>query len=63
MKKLSLNLEKLTVESFRTAEEAEERGTVAGHYGTTHTEFTYTNCLTCYPDEKTCDARCTTTDP
>lgn len=31
MKKLSLNLEKLSVESFRTAPVAEQKGTVAAH--------------------------------
>ena len=34
MKKLSLNLEALTVESFETNEAAEARGTVRGHVDT-----------------------------
>jgi hypothetical protein len=39
MKKLTLDFEELTVESFRTEEAgANPRGTVHGHYGTTHTE-------------------------
>ena len=37
MKKLALKLEDLRVDTFTTAEEAAGRGTVEGHYGTTHT--------------------------
>lgn len=42
MRKLKLNVEMLRVESFDTADDAEERGTVVAHSG-------WTNCggLTC----------------
>jgi hypothetical protein len=38
MKKLSLKLDDLHVETFTTAERLAGRGTVQGHYGTTHTQ-------------------------
>jgi hypothetical protein len=38
MKKLSLKLEELTVETFGTDAVSERRGTVQGHYGTLHTD-------------------------
>ena len=45
MKKLLLNLEELDVESFATGEDAKARsGTVHGHYGTGHTDFTCSSC-------------------
>lgn len=37
MKKLMLNLDELTVESYATDRQSPPRGTVVGHYGTTHT--------------------------
>jgi hypothetical protein len=37
MKKLTLKMHDLRVETFTTAEQSDRRGTVAGHYGTTHT--------------------------
>ncbi|MBW3571054.1 MAG: hypothetical protein KY467_08100 [Gemmatimonadetes bacterium] len=48
MKKLTLNVEALRVESFATDKQSAERGTVVGHYGTTHTEF----------GQETCDLSC-----
>jgi hypothetical protein len=51
MEKLTLKLDELTVESFRTDDDPEEpRGTVHGHYGTNHTQdfSCQTGCrLTC----------------
>lgn len=38
MKKLALRMDDLRVETFTTAEQPGGRGTVAGHYGTTHTQ-------------------------
>jgi hypothetical protein len=38
MKKLALKLSDLRVETFTTAEQTGGRGTVQGHYGTTHTQ-------------------------
>jgi len=37
MKKLTLKLEDLSVESFRTEQAADRNGTVVGHYGANHT--------------------------
>ena len=38
MKKLKLKMDELRVETFSTGEAHAGRGTVQGHYGTTHTE-------------------------
>jgi hypothetical protein len=57
MRKLSLELEQLTVESFDTDAVAEQRGTVQGHYGTNHTEVD-----TC-GNERSCITYCATCDP
>lgn len=46
MKKLTMKLDELRVETFTTTEQPAERGTVQGHYGTAHTEGA-TNCGTC----------------
>ena len=42
MKKLTMKLDDLRVESFTTDGTPAERGTVQGHYGTAHTQAT--NC-------------------
>ncbi|HEX2079817.1 MAG TPA: hypothetical protein VHG08_19025 [Longimicrobium sp.] len=61
MKKLAMKLDELRVETFTTDEQPVERGTVHGHYGTTHTQAT--NCdYTCpgfrtYGDRYVC-VRC-----
>ncbi|HEX2079816.1 MAG TPA: hypothetical protein VHG08_19020 [Longimicrobium sp.] len=52
MKKLTLNLDTLQVETFTTAKAVAARGTVRGHYGTTHTQ-----AATC--DDPTCEFRFT----
>ena len=61
MKKLSLKLDDLSVDTFSTAPgEGGSRGTVAGHYGTTHT-MQATACDTCarqWTAEGTCDDTC-----
>lgn len=44
MKKLRLNPEDLTVESFPTATAADERGTVRGHAATPECTKSCTNC-------------------
>ncbi|HEX2080678.1 MAG TPA: hypothetical protein VHG08_23440 [Longimicrobium sp.] len=45
MKKLQLNVEELAVESFATDGRAGAKsGTVHGHYGTGHTDFTCSSC-------------------
>lgn len=54
MKKLKLD--DLEVETFRTAERTGGRGTVQGHYGTTHTQAGDT-CLTCQGQD-TCFVSC-----
>lgn len=65
MKKLSLTLESLTVESFATDGAAGTRGTVKGHDGTTYADESCngTCVYTCYPAscmscEFTCDQTC-----
>jgi hypothetical protein len=55
MKKLSLRLDDLHVETFATAEPRSGRGTVQGHYGTTHTQAGHTCDVSC---EGTCEASC-----
>jgi hypothetical protein len=47
MKKLELKLDDLQVETFTTAERPAGRGTVEGHYGTTHTQAGETCDVTC----------------
>jgi len=65
MKKLSLELDQLQVETFTTGgQRLPEKGTVQGHYGTNHTQAGHTcdavSCGgTCY--EYTCEWTCTQT--
>ena len=47
MKKLALKLADLQVETFTTAAQTGGRGTVQGHYGTTHTQAGETCEATC----------------
>jgi hypothetical protein len=69
MRKLTLELESLEVESFETADAAGGRGTVAGHQLTTRTCFTWCPDFTCpecaYPDtdQWTCAGTCNNTCP
>ena len=61
MKKLMLKLDDLRVETFTTGDRAAGRGTVRGHYGTTHTQAgdtcDYESCMgSCGGD--TCDYTC-----
>lgn len=55
MKKLSLNLDVLEVQSFTTSDDAPARGTVHGEECTCHTNCTCPGCPTCY---ETCPATC-----
>ena len=56
MKKLKLNVEELSVESFQAAADAEDRGTVEAH-GPAPTEF---GAYTCMGNENfTCRYHCT----
>lgn len=48
MKKLILKLDELKVESYPTDRQSGPKGTVVGHYGTTHTEW----------GQETCDLSC-----
>jgi hypothetical protein len=65
MKKLSLKLDDLQVETFTTSGQPGERGTVQGHYGTNHTNqscdgtcFNWT-CIYYYTCEDTgCNHTC-----
>jgi len=65
MRKLKLELDELSVESFETAEQTEERGTVHGHY---ITQFcSRADGYTCFEScggtcVETCDASCDTCD-
>ena len=54
MRKLKLNFDQLTVDSFVTTTPQERSGTVFGK------EFTFTGCLTCYDtcNNGTCDETC-----
>ena len=47
MKKLALKLGDLRVETFTTAEKPGGRGTIQGHYGTTHTQAGETCWVSC----------------
>jgi hypothetical protein len=65
MKKLTLKLSDLRVETFATAEQTGGKGTVQGHYGTNHTMQPVTACQTqvdtCgrqWSNEGTCDQTC-----
>ena len=51
MKKLTLKLDDLRVDTFATAEWTGGKGTVQGHYGTAHTQ----------PIQQTCDLSCDAT--
>lgn len=53
MKKLSLNLDQLSVDSFDTEAPAEQKGTVMGEQCTCQTACTCPGCPTCY---NTCNA-------
>ncbi|HEX5725115.1 MAG TPA: hypothetical protein VFX98_06595 [Longimicrobiaceae bacterium] len=55
MKKLTLKLDDLKVDTFTAAEQPDGRGTVAGHYGTTHTQHGQTCGPSC---GDTCDYTC-----
>ncbi|HEU0301636.1 MAG TPA: hypothetical protein VFR37_19430 [Longimicrobium sp.] len=66
MKKLALKLADLRVDTFATAGPPAGRGTVAGHYGTTHTQQGQTCDATCggtcdYGDYGTCAYSCAPT--
>jgi hypothetical protein len=52
MKKLKLELDDLRVDTFTPGREDSARGTVDGHYGTTHTENAWT-CISCKWCEET----------
>jgi hypothetical protein len=62
--KLTLNLDQLTVDSFDTAPERAEKGTVFGEECTCytcHTNCTCPGCYTCdhtYCDQDTCQVSC-----
>ncbi|HEX5725116.1 MAG TPA: hypothetical protein VFX98_06600 [Longimicrobiaceae bacterium] len=60
MKKLALKLDDLRVETFTTAGPPAARGTVAGHYGTTHTQIGASCEPTCQGScgGDTCDYTC-----
>lgn len=60
MRKLSLNLDQLTVDSFDTATAEEKKGTVFGEQCTCHTQCTCPGCPTCdYTcDDATCHQSC-----
>jgi hypothetical protein len=65
MRKLKLELEELSVESFDTAQETEERGTVHGNYVTQFCSGA--NGFTCFEScggscADTCGASCDTCD-
>ena len=64
MKKLALKLDSLQVETFTTDEQQLTRkGTVRGHYGTTHTQAGQTCDYSCGGtcDDDTCQYTCTQT--
>jgi hypothetical protein len=60
MKKLALRLDDLRVDAFTTDEPPATRGTVAGHYGTTHTNQGASCEPTCQDScgGDTCDYTC-----
>jgi hypothetical protein len=55
MRKLKLDLDHLTVESFDTAPREKEKGTVIGEQCTCYTQCTCPGCPTC---DNTCPATC-----
>jgi hypothetical protein len=55
MRKLKLNLDQLTVDSFGTAPADEKKGTVLGEQCTCHTACTCPGCNTC---DVSCHATC-----
>ncbi len=57
MKKLTLKLDDLRVETFTTASEQSARGTVQGHYGTAHTQPVQQSC------GDSCEMTCGTIPP
>jgi hypothetical protein len=57
MRKLKLNLDQLTVDSFGTAPVDEKKGTVHGEQCTCQTACTCPGCPTCYAS---CGATCMT---
>ncbi len=61
MRKLSLNLDQLTVDSFDTSAAAAEKGTVFGEQCTCWTNCTCPGCPTCDAScNGTCGATCNT---
>jgi hypothetical protein len=59
--KLKLNLDQLTVDSFRTDTEPAQKGTVFGEQCTCHTECTCPGCPSCdatCAGQYTCDNTC-----
>lgn len=59
MKKLRMKLDELRVDTFATGGHLAARGTVQGHYGTTHTQAGETCDYTC---GDTCQNTCTQTN-
>ncbi|HEX6368395.1 MAG TPA: hypothetical protein VF006_05650 [Longimicrobium sp.] len=57
MKKMKLDLEDLSVDSFDTSAPLEKRGTVFGEQCTCYTQCTCPGCPTCQ-NYNTCDASC-----
>jgi hypothetical protein len=66
MKKLSLNLDQLTVDSFDTVAAEPKKGTVFGEQCTCYTQCTCPGCPTCYHTcnqaDHTCGPTCETCD-
>jgi hypothetical protein len=60
MKKLALKLSDLHVDTFTTADRSGGRGTVRGHYGTTHTQEGHTCNVSC---DYTCPGYATSPGP
>ncbi|HEU0301637.1 MAG TPA: hypothetical protein VFR37_19435 [Longimicrobium sp.] len=60
MKKLTLKLDDLEVDTFTTAEQSGGKGTVQGHYGTTHTQEGHTCNFSC---DYTCAGYATSPGP
>jgi hypothetical protein len=61
MKKLTLDLDQLTVDSFDTSETGAEKGTVFGEQCTCYTNCTCPGCPTCdhtQCQQNTCDFSC-----
>jgi len=59
MKKLTLRLEDLRIDSFSTTEVQREKGTVYGEQCTCHTQCTCPGCPTCDAScNGSCDASC-----